>query len=116
MPEPHRQTFFSTVCDGFASGGDSEAVCGVFSIDGRMKKIPFIPGLFFKTLVVVAVLVVGGWWLILRFSDYEITPADYGGTTISTILLAYLVHLWMMPMDEVFDDEEGGGGGEHNSD
>ncbi len=73
-----------------------------------MRNIPFIPGLFIKTLVVVAILVVGGWWLILRFSEYEITPADYGGTTISTILLAYLVHLWMMPMDEIFDDEDEG--------
>ena len=74
-----------------------------------MSKLPFIASLFFKTLVVVVVLVIGVWALVLKMGWYEeMTPADYGGTTISTILLAYLVHLWLMPMDdypEEADDE-----------
>ena len=72
-----------------------------------MSKLPFIPGLFFKTLVVVVVLVIGVWALVLNMGWYEeITPADYGGTTISTILLAYLVHLWLMPTDDYPEDAD----------
>lgn len=76
-----------------------------------MSKLPLIPGLFFKTLLVVVILVVATWWAVLTFSSYEkMIPADYGGTFISTILLAYLVHLWLMPVDdypdEVDDDYE----------
>ena len=62
-----------------------------------MGKLPFVAGLFFKTLAIVVVLVVLTWFLIVRFSEYTMTAADYGGTTISTVLLAYLVHLWLMP-------------------
>lgn len=62
-----------------------------------MGKLPFAAGLFFKTLVVVIILVVLTWFVIVRFFGYAMTAADYGGTTISTILFAYLVHLWMLP-------------------
>ena len=62
-----------------------------------MGKLPFVAGLFFKTLAVVVVLVILTWYLIVRFGGYEMTAADYGGTTISTILFAYLVHLWLLP-------------------
>ena len=72
-----------------------------------MSKLPFIPGLFFKTLAVVIVLVVGTWVLVLKMGWYEaMTPADYGGTVISSILLAYLVHLWLMPLDELPEDAD----------
>ena len=72
-----------------------------------MSKLPFIASLFFKTLVVVVVLVIGVWALVLKMGWYEeMTPADYGGTTISTILLAYLVHLWLMPMDDYPEDAD----------
>ncbi len=74
-----------------------------------MSKLPFIPSLFFKTLAVVIVLVISTWWAVLKFTSYEeMIPADYGGTFISTILLSYLVHLWLMPMDdypEEYEDE-----------
>ena len=62
-----------------------------------MGKLPFIAGLFWKTLAVVVILVVVTWSLIVRLSGYQITAADYGGTTISTVLFSYLVHLWLMP-------------------
>ena len=62
-----------------------------------MGKLPFVAGLFWKTLAVVVVLVVLTWFLIVRFGEYTMTAADYGGTTISTVLFAYLVHLWLMP-------------------
>ncbi|MGB2986128.1 MAG: hypothetical protein WBE26_09625 [Phycisphaerae bacterium] len=64
------------------------------------RKLPFAGGVFCKVLVVVAILVVVAWWLITWLTDYEITAADYGGSTISTVLLAYLVHLWLLPTGE----------------
>lgn len=70
-----------------------------------MGKLPFSAGIFWKTLAVVIVLVVVAWWLVLRFSDYEMIPADYGGTTISTIILAYLIHLWLLPAEELHGEE-----------
>jgi hypothetical protein len=62
-----------------------------------MGKLPFVAGLFWKTLAVVVVLVVLTWFLIVRFGGYAMTAADYGGTTISTVLFSYLFHLWLMP-------------------
>jgi len=62
-----------------------------------VSKLPFIAGLFWKTLAIVVVLVVVTWFLIVKLSGYEMIAADYGGTIISTVLLAYLVHLWLMP-------------------
>ena len=66
-------------------------------VDETVGKLPFIAGLFWKTLTIVVVLVVLTWFLIVRFGGYTMTAADYGGTTISTVLFAYLVHLWLMP-------------------
>jgi len=60
-------------------------------------KLPFVAGLFWKTLAIVVVLVVLIWLLIVRLGGYTMTAADYGGTTISKILFAYLVHLWLLP-------------------
>ncbi len=62
-----------------------------------LGKLPFAAGLFWKTFVVVVILVVVTWFLVVRFGGYRMTAADYGGTTISTVLFAYLVHLWLMP-------------------
>ncbi len=73
-----------------------------------MSKLPFSVGIFWKTVVVVVILVVVAWWLVLRFSDYEITPADYGGTTISTIIFAYLVHLWLLPAEQLHGENRDG--------
>ena len=71
-----------------------------------MGKLPFVAGLFWKTLAVVVVLVVVTWSLVVRLSGYQITAADYGGTTISTVLLSYLVHLWLMPGGPSQDSHE----------
>jgi hypothetical protein len=64
-------------------------------------RLPFAVGLFFRTLIIVVILVVVTWFLIVRFGGYQMTAADYGGTTISTVLFAYLVHLWLMPPDKL---------------
>ena len=65
-----------------------------------MRKLPLDFGIFWKTILVVTILVVATWWLVIRFGYYEaMTPADYVGTAISTILFSYLVHLWILPAD-----------------
>ena len=65
-----------------------------------MPRLPFVGSVFWKTLGVVTVLVIVTWVLILKLSDYEMQPADYGGSAICTVLFSYLVHLWLIPMDE----------------
>jgi hypothetical protein len=71
-----------------------------------MSKLPLDFGIFWKTLLVIAVLVVVGWWAVIKFGFYDaMTPADYVGTTISTILLSYLVHLWILPADVLRGDQ-----------
>ena len=54
----------------------------------------FIPSVFFKVLAVaflVAVAVIVGVILIAG----SITTLDLGGTLISMIIIAYIVHLWI---------------------
>ncbi len=63
-------------------------------------------GLFGKTFAVMVVLVVLTWWLVTKITGYVITPADYGGTIISTILFTYLVHLWLLPSEHLDRDDE----------
>lgn len=80
--------------------------CEAFDMFGG--RLPFVGRIFWKILPVVAVLVVLGFWVSLKlFDDYnEVTNADKVGSTISAILLSYLLHLWMLPAEEL-----GGGGG-----
>ena len=61
------------------------------------RKLPFVGRIFWKVLVVVAVLAVVAWFLVVRLTEYEMTSADWGGSIISGILLAYLIHLWLLP-------------------
>ncbi len=68
-------------------------------------KFPFVGRIFWKVLVVVAVLVVIAWVVVTRVTEYKITPADYGGSTISGIIFAYLVHLWLLPEKDAPSDE-----------
>ena len=61
-------------------------------------KLPFVWRIFWKVLAVVVVLVVVAWVLVTRLGDYKMTAADYGGSAICTLLFAYLVHLWLLPV------------------
>ena len=81
-----------------------------------MAKLPFAGGVFWKTLAVVVVLVVIAWWVVVRFFGYQMTSADYGGSTLSTIIFAYLVHLWLLPGEELDQHGEGDQGGSPNAD
>ena len=65
-----------------------------------IRKLPFVWRIFWKVLVTVVVLVLVAWFLVTRLSDYKMTAADYGGSTICTVLLAYLVHLWLLPPED----------------
>ena len=72
-----------------------------------MRRLPFVGRIFWKTLAVVVILVAAAWWIVLHFGFYEkMTPADYGGTVISTILFAYLVHLWLLPAEILRGDDK----------
>ncbi|MFQ5462203.1 MAG: hypothetical protein ACE5E5_06200 [Phycisphaerae bacterium] len=71
-----------------------------------MVKIPFVGRLFWKILPAVFVLVVLTFWIAVRFFDYEMTNADYGGSFISGIIFSYLLHLWMLPADAYPDYED----------
>lgn len=61
------------------------------------RKLPFVGRIFWKVFLVVVVLLVAAWVLIPRLSSYEITSADYGGSSICAVILAYLIHLWLLP-------------------
>ena len=71
-----------------------------------MMKLPFAGRIFWTVLLIVYVLVVVAWALIVRFSDYQMKPADYGGSFLSATILAYLVHLWILPGDYSHYDED----------
>jgi membrane protein implicated in regulation of membrane protease activity len=54
----------------------------------------FIPSVFFKVLV-VAFLVAGAGIVGVILIVGSITTLDLGGTLISMIIVAYIVHLWI---------------------
>jgi len=81
------------------------AVLGVCWWALRRYKLPFVPRIFWITLGIVAGLVAIVWTLVLKFTEYELMDADYGGTVISSIIFSYLVHLWVMPIDDAMLDE-----------
>ena len=64
------------------------------------RKLPFVTRIFWKVLAAVAVLVVIAWAVIVKVFDYEITATDYGGSAISGVIFAYLVHLWLLPEED----------------
>ena len=70
------------------------------------SKLPFVGRIFWKVFAAILVLLVAGWILIPRVFGYEIKPQDYGGSSICAPILAYLVHLWILPGPDVPADEE----------
>ncbi len=69
------------------------------------RKLPFVGRIFWKVLAVVVVSVIVAWALVVWIIDYKITEADYGGSTICTVLLAYLIHLWLLPHEDLSRSE-----------
>lgn len=70
------------------------------------RRIPFVGRIFWKVLALMAILLVVGWVAIPRVIDYEITAADYGGSSITALILSYLVHLWLLPGPDSRSDGE----------
>lgn len=69
-------------------------------------QLPFVRNLYWKCLAGVAVLATSAWALVLSLTDYKPMEADCGGTIITSAIFAYLVHLWVMPYDEMVGDEQ----------
>jgi hypothetical protein len=70
-----------------------------------MAKLPFRGRIFFKVLLVVLALLAGSLWLMYRING-ELTGADKVMGPISAIILAYLVHLWLLPGDAFPSDDD----------
>jgi len=79
----------------------------------RKFRLPFKAKLFWTILPTVLALVVIAFLLAVKFADYEMTNADYGGSFISACIGSYLIHLWLLPaeyyedMDAFGEDDEG---------
>jgi membrane protein implicated in regulation of membrane protease activity len=54
----------------------------------------FIPSVFFKVLAVAFLIAVAGIVGVILIAG-SITTLDLGGTLISMIIIAYIVHLWI---------------------
>jgi membrane protein implicated in regulation of membrane protease activity len=54
----------------------------------------FIPSVFFKVLAVAFLVAVAGIVGVILIAG-SITTLDLGGTLISMIIIAYIVHLWI---------------------
>jgi len=70
-----------------------------------MSKLPLEKPVFFKVLAVVVVLLVVGLGLEKWYYG-ELPVRDIVGATISSVIFAYLVHLWMIPGGQVPDDSD----------
>jgi hypothetical protein len=54
----------------------------------------FIPSVFFKVLAVAFIIAIAGIVGVVLIAG-SITTLDLGGTLISMIIIAYIVHLWI---------------------
>lgn len=70
------------------------------------SKLPFVGRIFWKVFAATVVLLVAGWVLIPRVFGYQIESQDYGGSSICAPILAYLVHLWLLPGSDAPPDDE----------
>ena len=74
-----------------------------------MSRLPFDRGIFWKVFLAVMGLLVLTFYLLFKFSAYQLTNADRFGSLISATILSYLLHLWLLPAeydDDDYDDAE----------
>ena len=69
-----------------------------------MSKLPFDRKIFWATFGVVMVLLVVTFFVLFKFTTYQLTNADLFGSLIAATIFSYLVHLWMLP--GMYDDED----------
>jgi len=75
------------------------AVLGWWAV--RRFRLPFVGRVFWWTLPATYLAAALVWGGVLVLTEYKTMPADYGGTIISSAILAYLIHLWLIPVDEL---------------
>ncbi len=68
-----------------------------------MAKLPFVGRVFFKVFVGVLVLL-AAYLVLTKWITGALPVRDIVGASISAVLLAYLVHLWLIPGGEPPDD------------
>ena len=68
-----------------------------------LGKLPFLGRIFWKVLVIVAVLMVVGWIVTVKAFGYVMQSQDYPGSAISGLIFVYLVHLWLLPEEPPAD-------------
>lgn len=61
-----------------------------------MSKLPFSPKIFFKVLAIIVVLLLTAF-AIIHWIMGSMTTRDIVGSSISSVIFAYLVHLWLLP-------------------
>ena len=61
-----------------------------------MAKLPFAPKVFFAVLAAVALVLVVVFWIVKKVAG-EVTTTDLVGGSISSVIFAYFVHLWLIP-------------------
>ena len=69
-----------------------------------MSKLPFDRAIFWKVFLIVMTLVVLTFYLLFKFSTYQLTNADRFGSLLSATIFSYLIHLWLLPPE--YDDED----------
>ena len=69
-----------------------------------MSKLPFDRTIFWKVFLIVMALVVLTFFILFKFSSYQLTNADRFGSLLSATIFSYLVHLWLLPPE--YDDED----------
>ena len=74
-----------------------------------MSKLPFDRAIFWKVFAIVMAILVLTFFVLFRFTSYQLTNADRFGSLLSATIFSYLIHLWLLPPeydDEDFEDED----------
>ena len=69
-----------------------------------MSKLPFDRAIFWKVFLIVMALLVLTFYVLFKFSGYQLTNADRFGSLLSATIFSYLIHLWLLPPE--YDDED----------
>ena len=70
-----------------------------------MAKLPYDRGVFWKVFITVMVLLVLTFVILFHFTSYELTSADTYGSLISAAILSYLLHLWLLPAENLYGED-----------
>ena len=71
----------------------------MFQFGTRIAPFYGVPATFAKAFAISLVGVWGCFRLAIWQFGCVLTPSDLGGSLVSVIILAYLIHLWLMVSD-----------------